>query len=153
MNPLAWLKIGAIAVIAFLIGALVVMTNLYVGKRDEVIRYQAEVSALATQAAEKAEKIKALHEETLIKVRKDYEERVPQIRDDAVAAYRASLRVRIQPKPSSSGVPTPSPGIQVDDGAGKECVLDEQFIRDAAEDAAKVEAWREWCFSNQCPIK
>ena len=153
MNPINWLKLGVIFVIIFLVGSLATMTNLYLGKRDELIEYRSEVRALAQQAKIEAEQTKQLHQETLKQVRKDYEDRVPQIRNDAVAAYRASIRVRVQPKPSSSGVPTPSPSVQVDDGASAQCVLDDQFIRDAAEDAAKVEAWREYCFRNKCPVE
>ena len=153
MNPLNWLRVGTYALIGVLIGALAMMTNLYLGKRDELIAYQSEVRALGQRAKDEADETKRLHEQTLIQVRKDYEDRVPQIRNDAVAAYRASIRVRVQSKPSVSPVPTTSPSVQVDDGAGAQCVLDDQFIRDAAEDAANVEAWREYCFRNKCPVE
>ena len=153
MNPINWLKLGVIFVIIFLVGSLATMTNLYLGKRDELIEYRSEVRVLAQRAQDEVEETKRLHQETLKQVRKDYEDRVPQIRNDAVATYRASVRVRVQPKPSGGGVLAPSPSVQVDDGAGAQCVLDDQFIRDAAEDAAKVEAWREYCFRNKCPVE
>lgn len=153
MNPISWLRVGTYALIGALIGALAMMTNLYLGKRDELVAYQSEVRALGQRAKDEAEETKRLHQETLIQVRKDYEDRVPQIRDDAVAAYRAANRVRVPAKPSGSGVPAASPGLKVDDGASAQCVLDEEFIRDAAEDAAKVEAWRDYCYRNRCPVE
>lgn len=153
MNPLNWLRVGTYALIGVLILALSWMTNLYLGKRDELITYQSEVRALGQRAKDEADETKRLHAETLIQVRRDYEERVPDIRNSAVAAYRASLRVRVQPEPSGGGVPAPSPSDKVDDGASTQCVLDEQFIRNAAEDAAKVEAWRDYCFRNKCPVE
>lgn len=153
MNPLNWLRVGTYALIGVLIGALGMMTNLYLGKRDELIAYQSEVRALGQRAKDEADETRRLHEQTLIQLRREYENRIPEIRDNAVAAYRASIRVRVQSKPSVSPVPTPSPSVQVDDGAGTQCVLDEEFIRDAAEDAAKVEAWRDYCYRNHCPVE
>jgi len=57
-------------------------------------------------------------------------------------------------KPAASGgVPGNAAGQPVDDGTGKECIPDPAFIADAAEDAARVEAWRAWCTLNKCSIE
>ena len=55
MNPINWVKMGVIFVIAFLIGSLAMMTNLYLGKRDELVELRGQVEVLAEQAKIEAE--------------------------------------------------------------------------------------------------
>lgn len=93
--------------------------------------------------------------DNLKKVQADHEKQIPTIRARAVANYLAAHGM-----PDDTGASTgsgamreDSAGIRLDDGAGKECVLDQGFVEDAAEDAEKVEAWRTYCTLNNCPVE
>ena len=152
MNPSSYIRIGVTVILIVLAAALAMVSKIYLDERDAFTAYRSETEALGRAAFDRARETKKLHEQTLINVRKNYEARVPKIRNDAVAAYRASIRVRVQAKPSSSRVPAAPVSVPVDDGAQQQCVLDEGFIRDAAEDAAKVGAWQQWCYENHCPV-
>jgi len=93
--------------------------------------------------------------DNLKKVKDDHEKQIPTIRARAVANYLAAHRVPNNDGESagSGSVREDGAGINLDDGIGKECVLDQGFIEDAAEDAEKVEAWRAYCTLNNCPIE
>lgn len=152
MNPISYIRIAVAVVIVLLLAAIGAVSKVYLDERDAFTTYRGQTEALAQAALDRAVETKKQHEQTLINVRKNYEARVPKIRNDAVAAYRASIRVRVQAKPSSSRVPAAPASLPVDVGAQQQCVLDEEFIRDAAEDAAKVGAWQQWCYDNHCPV-
>ena len=143
-----WIKALPWGVAALMAFAAAFCLRLYQSERDAFTTYRAKVAAIAEAQQAQIERDKQQAEQNLRQVRKDYEDRIPDIRDAAVRAYR--LRY---PNTCSGAVPGTSTSVQVDDGASPQCVLDDQFIRDAAEDAAKVEAWREYCFRNKCPVE
>jgi hypothetical protein len=93
--------------------------------------------------------------DNLKKVQADHEKQIPSIRAGAVDKYIAAHRVRNDAGANSGGGTVQGDGAshQMDDGAAKECVPDEGFIADAAEDAEKVQAWRAYCTLNNCPIE
>ena len=93
--------------------------------------------------------------DNLKKVKADHEKQIPTIRARAVANYLAAHRLPDNPGASagSGSVRQDGAGLRLDDGASKKCVLDQRLIEDAAEDAAKVEAWRAYCTLNNCPVE
>lgn len=93
--------------------------------------------------------------DNLKKVQADHEKQIPTIRARAVANYLAAHSMPDDAGTSSGGGPVreDGSGIKLDDGASKECVPDQALIEDAAEDAAKVAAWIEYCQLNKCPVR
>ena len=91
--------------------------------------------------------------DNLKKVQADHEKQLPTIRARAVANYLARVRNDASTNSGSGSVRQDGTGIRLDDGASKKCVLDQRLIEDAAEDAAKVEAWRAYCTLNNCPVE
>lgn len=132
---------------AVMAGAAYFCLDLYQHEHDEFVAFKARIDQAGKDQREALGKLVEQREETLKQARKDYEERIPAIRDAAVNAYRLRF-----PNASSCPVSGNAPGVKVDDGASPKCVADE-FIRDAAEDAAKVTAWQDYCKRNNCPIK
>lgn len=110
-------------------------------------------TGLKAEAKKQEDEQKA--KDNLKKVKADHEKQIPTIRARAVANYLAAHRMPDDAGESAGGGPVreDGAGIRLDDGAGKECVLDEAFIANAAEDAAKVEAWRAYCTMNNCPVE
>ena len=159
-------KYAAIALLAI---ALACMSGLYLNKRDELAAYQGKVEATAKAAEEANAKAAATAKKNLQQVKEDYETNVQKIRAGANANYAAMadrlrserLRVeRLRNQHSGSGsVPADAARVEVDDGAAAQrvsastCTADPEFVADAAEDAAKVEAWREWCKLNHCEVE
>ena len=142
-----WIKALPWAIAALMAFAAAYCLHLYQSERDAFTTYRAKVEAIAEAQQAQIEKDKRQAEQNLRQVRKDYEDRIPDIRDAAVRAYR--LRY---PNTCSGAVPGNAASVQVDDGAGKEPVADE-FVRACAEDAAKVTAFQDYCKRNNCPIK
>ena len=111
--------------------------------------YNTGLKAEAKRLRDEADQLKNLK-----KVQADHEKQIPTIRARAVANYLAAHSM-----PDDSGTSTGSgsvrgdgAGIRLDDDAKRQCLPDEAFIRDAAEDAAKLEAWQRYCRMNRCPI-
>ena len=142
-----WIKALPWAIAALMAFAAAFCLHLYQSERDAFTTYRAKVEAIAEAQQAQIEKDKQQAEENLRQVRKDYEDRIPDIRDAAVRAYR--LRY---PNTCSGAVPGNAASVQVDDGAGKEPVADE-FVRACAEDAAKVTAFQDYCKRNNCPVE
>lgn len=151
----AWVYFAIGAIILVLASYSVGITGLYLKERDKLVAYKASVKTLAEEAERKAQEEIAKQKKTLQEVKDEYEAKLPEIRKGAVDAYRAELarRVRQQPRQDSNPVPAGGTGLKVDDGRTKECVLDQQFIEDAADDATKLRSWQEWCRKNNCPIE
>lgn len=162
MNPLVikaapWFLAG---VLALLLG---LMTHLYLGERDEVARIQTKydnfVTATETVGKEAQARKDAEDKEkkdNLIQVEKNHEAQLPAIQANAVAMYLAAHPNSVCGRPvasaGGSSVLGNGPGIRLDDGTVKECIPDEEFIRNAAEDATKIAAWIEYCQRNHCPV-
>ena len=143
-----WIKALPWGIAALMAFAAAFCLHLYQSERDAFTTYRAKVEAIAEAQQAQIEKDKQQAEQNLRQVRKDYEDRIPDIRDAAVRNYR--LRY---PNTCSGALPGNAASVQVDDGASKKCVADEQFILDAAEDAAKLGAFQDYCKRNNCPIK
>lgn len=142
-----WVKALPWLIAALMAGLAAACLHLYQSERDALVAFRAEVKAIGEAQQAQVEKDKQQAEENLRQVRKDYEDRIPAIRDAAVRTYRMRY-----PDAGSCPVPGNAAGQQVDDGAGKEPVADE-FVRACAEDAAKVTAWQDYCKRNNCPVE
>ena len=142
-----WIKALPWAIAALMAFAAAFCLHLYQSERDAFTTYRAKVVAIAEAQQAQVEKDKKQAEENLRQVRKDYEDRIPDIRDAAVRAYR--LRY---PNAGRCPMPGTSTSVQVDDGAKQEPVADE-FVRACAEDAAKVTAFQDYCKRNNCPVE
>ena len=112
--------------------------------------YNTGLKAEAKRLRDEADQLKNLK-----KVQADHEKQIPTIRARAVANYLAAHRLPDDPGSStgSGSVRQDGAGIRMDAGTSKECLDDQGFIEDAAEDAAKVEAWRAYCTLNNCPVE
>ena len=142
-----WIKALPWAIAALMAFAAAFCLHLYQSERDAFTTYRAKVAAIAEAQQAQIERDKQQTEENLKQVRKDYEDRIPDIRDAAVRAYR--LRY---PNAGRCPMPGTSTSVQVDDGAKQEPVADE-FIQSCAEDAAKVTAFQDYCKRNNCPVE
>ena len=142
-----WIKVLPWAIAALMAFAAAFCLHLYQSERDAFTTYRAKVAAIAEAQQAQIERDKQQTEENLKQVRKDYEDRIPDIRDAAVRAYR--LRY---PNAGRCPMPGTSTSVQVDDGAKQEPVADE-FIQSCAEDAAKVTAFQDYCKRNNCPVE
>ena len=142
-----WIKALPWGIAALMAFAAAFCLHLYQSERDAFTTYRAKGKAIAEAQQAQIEKDKQQAEQNLRQVRKDYEDRIPDIRGAAVRAYR--LRY---PNTCSGAVPGNAASVQVDDGAGKEPVADE-FVRACAEDAAKVTAFQDYCKRNNCPVE
>ena len=142
-----WIKALPCGIAALMAFAAAFCLHLYQSERDAFTTYRAKVEAIAEAQQAQIEKDKQQAEQNLRQVRKDYEDRIPDIRDAAVRAYQ--LRY---PNTCSGALPGNAASVQVDDGAKQEPVADE-FIQSCAEDAAKVTAFQDYCKRNNCPVE
>ena len=154
-------KYAAIGVLAI---SLVCMSALYLSKRDELAAFQGRVEATAKAAEEANAKAAEVAKKNLKQVKDDYETNIQKIRDGASANYAAMVgRLRVErlrnERAGSGSVPSDAARVEVDDGAAAQlvsaptCTWEPDLVADAAEDAAKVEAWREWCKLNHCEVE
>lgn len=140
-------------IIGILTAALAAMTNLYLGKRDQLAALSASVQALG-QAAEKAVEYKKIeYAANLQTVKDDHEKLIPYVRAGAVRNYLLAHPSRVRVDPRCSTVPGTATREQVDDGAVQEPVPDDTTIRNCAEDASKTAAFQQYCQLNRCPVK
>ena len=146
---LVWKWVAALMCSLIAFGA---MTHLYLGKRDELSAFTAQVEHAGRLAKLEKERIEKQHADNLEQVRKDHEARLPEIRAGAVANYLAHRRMS-KPSSGSGDVPGATHSVSVDDAAERQCVPDDAFIENAAEDVAKLDAWIDWCQRNNCPVK
>ena len=150
-------KLAVIGVLLILLG---IVGRLYIGARDDLIvekanftNFVSRVDELGKEAEAKRLRDEADQLKNLEKVKADHEKQIPTIRARAVANYLARVRNDASTNSGSGSVRQDGTGIRLDDGASKKCVLDQRLIEDAAEDAAKVEAWRAYCTLNNCPVE
>lgn len=147
MIGLPWLKMLPWGIAALMAIAAATCLHLYQSERDSFVAYRAEVTAIGKAQEAQIEKERQQAEENLKQVRQDYEDKIETIRSNAVALYRMR-----QPAGQSGAMPAATGGKQMDDGTAAKCVADE-FVADAADDAAKVTAWQDWCKRNNCPVE
>lgn len=126
----------------------------------ELAVFSARVDEVAKAAKGEKEALEDFHKRNLKVVKDEYEAKLPQVRNNAVANYLTAHPVRVLPRPDgASTVSGTSSGQQKDDGASQEpipvetCSPDERFIQDAAEDALVLTQWQEWCIRNSCNIE
>ena len=146
MIPSLWLKAAPWIIAGVMALAAAMAGKMYLSERDEFTAFRAEAKTLGESAEREKVAIETERKANLEKV-KEYERNIPSIRSAAVDAYR--LRYA---NANCSPLPIPSAGIKVDDGAGKKSMAD-SFVADCGEDAAKLEAWREWGRLNGVPVE
>ena len=144
--PTFWLKAAPWIIAGLMALAAALAGKMYLSERDEFTAFRAEVKTLGEVAEREKQAIEKERNANLEKV-KEYEKNLPAIRNAAVAAYR--LRY---PNASCSPIPRTAASVKVDDGASKE-PMDAEFIQNCSDDAAKLEAWREYGRLNKLPIK
>lgn len=152
MNPLTFISSNwRLIMVGLLIAGNVLFFRLWQDTKAEYIRYGAGVEALGKQAVVDKAKVEADHEQNLKDVKNEFEKNLPDVRAGAVAAYLAAHRVPdVAGRGAMPGIASRQPS---NDGAGKECVPDEAFIADAADDAAKVAEWQEWARLNRFEVR
>lgn len=144
--------------------ALAAMTHFYLGKRDELATTTANFDSFVATTKELGEKAAAdnarkdaEHKQNLKTIREEHESEIPRIRNEAVANYLSGRPAAVvwqqsAANPSGSSMRGNRAGIGLDDGEKRQCVPDEAFIQNAAEDAAKLDAWQQYCTLNHCPV-
>lgn len=150
MNPLSLIKSAPWIAAIVLAALLALMTNLYLGKRDELAGFRATVAQANADQLKALNEIADQREKNLEETRKDYESKVTAVRDGAVAAYCLRNPALCQPaarceNPASYPVDdgTKPPGISVDDA----------FIQDVAEAVGKLKAFQDKCKRDNCPVE
>ena len=150
MNPLLLAKAAPWIAAIVLAALLSLMTNLYLGKRDELAGFQATVAQANADQLKALTEIADQREKNLEEVRKDYESKVPAIRDGAVAAY--CLRNPALCKPAARCENPAS--VPVDDGTKPAGIsVDDAFIQDVAEAVGKLKAFQDKCKRDNCPVE
>ena len=138
-----------------LIGSLMALVglfyNLWLGARDDLAGFKAQIAQSAAYAEEENARMLRVQLANLNVLKVDYEATLHQVRSDAIANYLAR-RVRTKPV-GEAGMPATSPGIKLDDGAAKECGFDSAIVQDAADDAHKLTAWQTYSKQNHIPVK
>jgi hypothetical protein len=127
-----------------LLSALLALTfKLWRNEAHNFAVFKAEVAVLGKQAEAEKKRIEADHKRIAKEMSDAWAKNLEAARDNAVRNYAARMRRDA----GSRAVPGTAAGAQAPDGAGKEQVAactDEQFIRDAAEDAARLTEWQLW---------
>ena len=146
MIPSLWLKAAPWIIAAAMALAAVMAGKMYLSERDKFTAFRAEAKTLGEAAEREKVAIETERKANLEKV-KEYERNLPSIRSAAVAAYR--LRYA---NASCSALPVSSASLKVDDGSSQKS-MDDSFVADCGDDAAKLEAWRTWGRLNSIPIE
>ena len=106
--------------------------------------FEAKVEVLGKQAEAEKKRVEADHKRIAKEMSDAWAKNLEAARDGAVRNYAARMRRDA----GGRAVPGAAAGAPSPDGAGKEqvaaCAPDEQFIRDAAEDAARLTEWQVW---------
>lgn len=141
-------KLAVIAVLALLLAGAVKLWRAEV--RDFAV-FKAQVEVLGKQAEAEKKRVETENKRIAKEMSDAWAKNLEVARDNAVRNYAARLRRDA----GRSAVPELAAGAKAPAGAGKEqvatCTPDEQFIRDAAEDAARVEEAREFFQRHRFP--
>jgi hypothetical protein len=141
------LKWFPLALVAFLSLCLYFASSEYFDKRDELVAFQSSIKTFGELAEKSKVEIEAKQKSNLKKVKR-YEKQVPKIVSDAVVAF--GLRY---PAAGSRALPSATVGEPLDDGATRECLVNQGFIKSCAADALKLHAWQDWASLNKIPVE
>ena len=141
-------KLVAIGILSL---ALALTFKLYRNEVEKYALFRAQVATLGEQAKAEKKRIETEHAKVTKEIGDAWAKNLDSVRNNAVTRYR------LRDNPGRGFMPGLTLRPQEPDGASKEqmdsCTPDEQFIRDAAEDAAKVTAWQDWARSLNLPVK
>lgn len=138
------LKNWTLVAIAVLALALGVTFKLWRGEVRDFAVFKAQVEVLGKQAEAEKKRVEAENKRIAKEMSDAWAKNLEVARDNAVRNYAARMRRDA----GSREVPRVAAGAPASDGARQEqvatCAADEQFIRDAAEDAARLTEWQDW---------
>ena len=124
-------------------------THMYLNERDEFTAYRSKAEQQAADDEAAVKEAKDRGEKNLQQLKDDYETKLPAVRSGAVNAYCLRHPTLCRPAACADAASQP-----VDDGAEQKPVACErEFIRTAAEVAAKLGAFQDYCKRNNCPVK
>lgn len=143
------LKNWTLVAIAVLALALGVTFKLWRGEVRDFAVFKAQVEVLGKQAEAEKKRVEAENKRIAKEMSDAWAKNLEVARDNAVRNYAARLRRDA----GSRTVPGAAAGAKAHAGAGQESVVAcaPEFIRDAAEDAARVEEAREFFRRHQFP--
>jgi hypothetical protein len=140
-----------LVVIGILSALLALTFNLWRGEARAFAVFKAQVEVLGKQAEAEARRVEAENRRIAKEMGDAWAKNLEVARDNAVRNYAA----RVRRDASRRAVSQPAAGAEAPAGARQEsvaaCTPDEQFIRDAAEDAARVEEAREFFRRHRFP--
>ena len=138
---------GIAAILAI---GLAVMTNLYMGERDEFTAFKAKAEQAGKDAQEREDSLRLVHKSNLVELEKAHENDKLVTANTAVANYK----LRHPNNPIPSAVCGTIPSEAVGNGAQQEFVsVDADTLRECAKDAGKVGWFQDYCLRSNCPIE
>lgn len=142
--------------IAALTASNVLFYNIWQVSKEDFTTYKTEVRVLGEQAERKAKEIEDHQQKVLEDVSNAWNNTLPKVREDAVAAYKRrypNLGLRL-PNAGSSQMPGATNVPQGTNGTGEEqVVVGSGFIQDSAQDALTIEMVRKWVRENNIPVR
>lgn len=143
------LKNWTLVAIAVLALALGVTFKLWRGEVRDFAVFKAQVEVLGKQAEAEKQRVETENKRIAKEMSDAWAKNLEVARDNAVRNYAARMRRDA----GSRTVPGAAAGAKAHAGAGQESVVAcaPEFIRDAAEDAARVEEAREFFRRHQFP--
>jgi len=143
-------KYVAIAVLA---ASNVFLLNCWKAAHDELVAWQATLTAYSKAQQDENDRMVKQHEDNLARIKEAYEHDLPKVQSDAVANYRATHRM-LGTTNCPGQVSSPSPGQQVHDGTIQEQLpIDEETVRICADDANKLSEWQDYAKLNNLPVR
>lgn len=142
--------------IAALTASNVLFYNIWQVSKEDFTTCKTEVRVLGEQAERKAKEIEDHQQKVLEDVSNAWNNTLPKVREDAVAAYKRrypNLGLRL-PNAGSSQMPGATNVPQGTNGTGEEqVVVGSGFIQDSAQDALTIEMVRKWVRENNIPVR
>ena len=138
-----------LVVIGILSALLALTFNLWRSEARAFAVFQAQVEVLGKQAEAEKKRVEAENKRIAKEMSDAWAKNLEVARDNAVRNYAARMRRDA----GGRAVPGAAAGAEAHAGAGQESVAacTPEFIRDAAEDAARVEEAREFFRRHQFP--
>lgn len=142
--------------IAALTASNVLFYNIWQVSKEDFTTYKTEVRVLGEEAERKAKEIEDHQQKVLEDVSNAWNNTLPKVREDAVAAYKRrypNLGLCL-PNAGSSQMPGATNVPQGTNGTGEEqVVVGSGFIQDSAQDALTIEMVRKWVRENNIPVR